>query len=221
MVCEIKFFVTFLADLCLNSKKDKGGLSVELDALYQEYAKLLYHFIYLKCHDRALAEDIVQSTFLKAILQIDSFQGKSKISTWLCEIARNEYLNYCRKHERQQSCDEYVQKSGERPLKQEGFFRDAVLESMIVKEQADMIKRVVHTLKEPYKEVFLLRVYGECSFGEIAELFQKSDTWARVTYYRAKTKIIEEFEEKGALMKCMIFCWTDTGCRMKNQASSV
>ncbi len=170
---------------------------MELDALYQEYAKLLYHFIYLKCHDRALAEDIVQSTFLKAILQIDSFQGKSKISTWLCEIARNEYLNYCRKHERQQSCDEYVQKSGERPLKQEGFFRDAVLESMIVKEQADMIKRVVHTLKEPYKEVFLLRVYGECSFGEIAELFQKSDTWARVTYYRAKTKIIEEFEEKG------------------------
>ena len=115
---------------------------MELDALYQEYAKLLYHFIYLKCHDRALAEDIVQSTFLKAILQIDSFQGKSKISTWLCEIARNEYLNYCRKHERQQSCDEYVQKSGERPLKQEGFFRDAVLESMIVSIPAAGIRRV-------------------------------------------------------------------------------
>lgn len=170
---------------------------MELDALYQEYAKLLYHFIYLKCYDRALAEDIVQSTFLKAILQIDRFQGKSKISTWLCEIARNEYLNYCRKHERQQSYDEYVEKKGEGPLKQAGYFHDAVLENMIVKEQAEVVKKVIRTLKEPYKEVFLLRVYGECSFGEIAEMFQKNDTWARVTYYRAKTKIMEEFKEKG------------------------
>ncbi|MDE6608702.1 MAG: RNA polymerase sigma factor, partial [Lachnospiraceae bacterium] len=73
---------------------------MELDDLYQEYAKMIYHFIYLKCNDKDLAEDIVQTTFLKAVSQIDSFQGRSKISTWLCQIAKNEYLNYCRKHNR-------------------------------------------------------------------------------------------------------------------------
>lgn len=40
---------------------------MELDDLYQEYAKMIYRFIYLKCKDKELAEDIVQTTFLKAI----------------------------------------------------------------------------------------------------------------------------------------------------------
>lgn len=170
---------------------------MELDALYQEYAKMLYHFIYLKCGDKALAEDIVQTTFLKAIMQIDSFKGESKISTWLCEIARNEYLNYCRKNKRCLSYDEYMEKSRGRSLKAEEDVHNSILEKMIVNEQADVVKKVVDTLKEPYKGVFMLRVYGECSFGEIAEMYQRNDTWARVTYYRAKTKILEQFKEKG------------------------
>lgn len=173
---------------------------MELGDLYQEYATMIYHFIYLKCRDKDLAEDIVQTTFLKAIMNIDSFQGESKISTWLCQIAKNEYLNYCRKHNRQQSYDEYVENNTELLLQKEAPFRDTALEKIILNEQADVIRKIIHTLEEPYKEVFMLRVYGEYTFGEIAELFQKNDTWARVTYYRAKTKIIEKFQEKEKLI---------------------
>lgn len=168
---------------------------MELDDLYQEYAKMIYHFIFLKCNDKDLAEDIVQTTFLKAILQIDTFQGKSKISTWLCRIAKNEYLNYCRKHNLQQSYDEYVEKNGEQSFGQETYFHDTMLEKMILNEQAGVIRKALCTLEEPYKEVFMLRVYGECAFGEIAELFNKNDTWARVTYYRAKEKIMKELKK--------------------------
>lgn len=173
---------------------------MELGNLYQEYATMIYHFIYLKCRDKDLAEDIVQTTFLKAIMNIDSFQGESKISTWLCQIAKNEYLNYCRRHNRQQSYDEYVENNTELLLQKEAPFRDTALEKIILNEQADVIRKIIHTLEEPYKEVFMLRVYGEYTFGEIAELFQKNDTWARVTYYRAKTKIIEKFQEKEKLL---------------------
>lgn len=172
---------------------------MELDGLYQEYANMIYHFIYLKCHDRDLAEDIVQTTFLKAIMQIDSFHGECKISTWLCQIARNEYLNYCRKHNRQQSYDMYLEKNQEFPAGQESCFHDAVLEKIIREEQTDSIQKVLHTLKEPYREVFMLRVYGECSFEEIAEAFHHNATWARVTYYRAKEKIKEELKRGGAI----------------------
>lgn len=163
---------------------------MELDDLYQQYAKMLYQFIYLKCHDKDLAEDIVQTTFLKAISQIDSFHGKSKISTWLCQIAKNEYLNYCRKHKPHQSYDEYIENNEKKPLKQESYFHDVMLEGMIFREQASVARKILNTLKEPYKEVFMLRVYGEYSFSEITELYKKNDTWARVTYYRAKEKII-------------------------------
>ena len=172
---------------------------MELDGLYQEYAKMLYHFIYLKCHDRDLAEDIVQTTFLKAIMQIDSFHGECKISTWLCQIARNEYLNYCRKHNRKQSYDMYLEKNQEFPAGHESCFHDAVLEKVIKEEQTDSIRKILHTLKEPYREVFMLRVYGECSFEEIAGVFHHSATWARVTYYRAKEKIKEELKRGGAI----------------------
>jgi len=44
--------------------------------------------------------------------------------------------------------------------------------------------------------VFLLRVFGECSFREIGETFKKDDTWARVTYYRVKQRIIKELGRK-------------------------
>ena len=173
---------------------------MELGDLYEEYAIMIYHFIYLKCRDKDLAEDIVQTTFLKAIMKIDSFHGESKISTWLCQIAKNEYLNYCRKHNRQQSYDEYVENNTELLLQKTEPFHDTALEKIILNERADVIKKILHTLEEPYKEVFMMRVYGEYSFGEIAEMFQKNDTWARVTYYRAKTKIIEKFREKEELL---------------------
>ena len=50
--------------------------------------------------------------------------------------------------------------------------------------------------EEPYKEVFSMRVFGELSFAEIAALFEKSESWARVTYFRAKRKILDLFEVK-------------------------
>ena len=61
-------------------------------------------------------------------------------------------------------------------------------------ERALEIHRFLHAMEEPYKEVFSLRTFGELSFEKIGQLFGKSDGWARVTYYRAKRKIVEYME---------------------------
>jgi len=63
-----------------------------------------------------------------------------------------------------------------------------------VRETAFAIHRVLHALEEPYKEVFSLRAFGELSFKQIAELFGRTETWARVTYHRARLKIKEELK---------------------------
>ena len=60
------------------------------------------------------------------------------------------------------------------------------------KVPAYAIHEVLHKLKEPYKEVFWLRTFGDLSFAQIGTLFGKSESWARVTYYRAKTLIKED-----------------------------
>ena len=59
-------------------------------------------------------------------------------------------------------------------------------------DEAMRVHRALHRLPDPYREVFWLRVYGELNFADIARLFEKTESWARVTYYRAKIKLREE-----------------------------
>jgi RNA polymerase sigma-70 factor (ECF subfamily) len=76
------------------------------------------------------------------------------------------------------------------------------------KEAVFAIHKVLHTLDEPYKEVFSLRTFGELSFKQIAELFGKSETWARVTYHRARLQIKEELKRnyRAKLSKICYLC---------------
>lgn len=64
-------------------------------------------------------------------------------------------------------------------------------------DAAKEIRRMIHRLPEPYKEVFLLRFYGELSFREIGETFGKSEVWGRVTYLRGKELLRTYLSERG------------------------
>jgi len=68
---------------------------------------------------------------------------------------------------------------------------------MIISGEADReIRRIIHKLEEPYKEVFLLRFYADLPFREIGLTFDKSEVWARVTYLRSKEKILQELQKR-------------------------
>ena len=71
-----------------------------------------------------------------------------------------------------------------------------LLEAFADREQALRIHQLLHTFPEPYREVFSLRVLGELSFQEIAAVCGRSESWAKVTFYRAKSKLIEEMERE-------------------------
>ena len=63
------------------------------------------------------------------------------------------------------------------------------------KETAWQILQQLHILDDPYKEVFMLHALGDVSLKDISRLFKKSDSWARVIYYRAKNMIIAKLKE--------------------------
>lgn len=155
----------------------------DFDKIYAEYYSEVYKFVLTLCQNPTLAEEITQESFFKALKSIDSFNGNCKLSTWLCKIARNTFYSYAKKHNRQVDY----------PL-------DAVLSDENIEEQfadkeiAYAIHKVLHKLNEPYKEVFWLRIFGELSFAQIGALFEKTESWARVTYYRAKIMIKEELQ---------------------------
>lgn len=169
-----------------------GNKEPEFNEIYDKYAKMLYGYALQLCGDPVTADDIVQTTFLKAIEHADSFEGKSKVSTWLCQIAKHIWFDMCKKSERNNASIEHIlEQQGEAVFHQSCGSPDLLLKLVQSEENACLFKKV-HLLSEPYKEVFLLRVLGCLSYKEIGEVFGKSENWGRVTYYRAKKKLNED-----------------------------
>ena len=162
---------------------------MDIEKLYQEYFSVVYKYILYLSRDPLTAEEITQETFFKAMKKIGSFRGDCSIRVWLCQIAKNLYYDQLKKQSR---FEELPEEYGESTASPEN--------DMVRETDRKVINKILHSLKEPYKEVFTLRTYGELSFSEIAELFQKTTSWARVTYHRARIMIKEEMENGGCNM---------------------
>ena len=157
-------------------------------AVYTRYRHAVHAYLLTLCQHEDLAEELTQETFFKALRALDSFDGRCPLNVWLCRIAKNTLYSYTRKHKREAPLpDGETTPSLPDPAPPPG----AALES---REGLLRIHRALHALPDPYREVFWLRAYGELSFADIAVLFNKTESWARVTYYRAKTKLKEALE---------------------------
>ena len=153
----------------------------DFEAVYRQYFADVYKYVLALSRDEQTAEEVTQETFFKALTAIDSFRGDCQLRVWLCQIARNQYLSLCRERKRFTDTEP---EAGEERI-EEGFAdRDA----------ARRLHMLLHSLPEPYKEVFSLRTFGELPFSQIGELFGKTESWARVTYFRARRRLKEEFD---------------------------
>lgn len=165
--------------------KNKDKITDEV--LCAEYSAV-YHYVLSLCRNEAEASDITQEAFLKAMSAKKGFEGQSSLYTWLCAIAKRLWLNKLKKQGREVSDED---------LFREESSADNTEESIIKKDTLLSIHKILHSMNEPYKEVFSLRVFGELSFSDIATLFSKSESWARVTYHRARKMINEELRKEG------------------------
>lgn len=153
----------------------------DFSEVYNLYFRDVYRYTLSLCRNASVAEEVTQETFYKALQKLDTFDGNADIFVWLCQIAKNTYLSLWRKRKR------LVPDSDTLLIPDTESLEDNFCE----RETAFRIHRILHTLEEPYKEVFSLRTFGELSFRQIAELFGKTESWARVTYHRARLKIKE------------------------------
>lgn len=163
---------------------ERGENVTDFSEVYDQYFKDVYRYCLSLCREASMAEELTQETFFKALENIDSFRGGSTVYVWLCQIAKNTYFNHCKK-EKRLSRDADVE-SLEAP--------DSLEEQLLGRETAFRIHQCLHKLEEPYKEVFSLRTFGELPFAQIAKLFGKTESWARVTYHRARLRIKEELQ---------------------------
>lgn len=163
----------------------KNGMITE-EVLCAEYESV-YRYVLALCRSEADAQDIAQETFLKAMKASSRFSGDSSLYTWLCAIARNLWTDRMRRRKHQGEMPDNVDSGVS--IEQRVEDRDLSLH----------IHRKLHALDEPYREVFTLRVFGQLPFKDIADLFSKTENWARVTFHRAKKMITEELRKDGIL----------------------
>lgn len=157
---------------------------MEFEHIYTTYFRDVYLYICKLSNSEHIAEEITSETFFKAMKSIDSFRGDCDIRVWLCQIAKNCYYSYIKKADRTE-CIDNVEIAEQGASFEERLFRH---------DTAMQIQKILHDVPEPYKEVFMWRVYAELSFKQIGQIFGKSENWACVAYHRARNKIKEKLE---------------------------
>lgn len=153
----------------------------DFNEIYTQYFRDVYKYAFSLSRNKLIAEEITQETFFKALKNIDKFDGKCKLYVWLCQITKNTYFSFIKKEKQYDYLADI-----------ESSLRDEDIETQLfTKEAALEIHKALHNLQDPYKEVFTLRIFGELPFSQIGEIFEKTESWARVTYHRAKIKLKE------------------------------
>lgn len=151
----------------------------DLDAIYRAHAKTVYRFLLSRTHDPDLSEELTQETFCRAISSIERFDGSCKLSVWLCQIAKHLWWQQLRRQENTVPMPE------EPPIPPAPSAEEELLRQH---NQLELLRRM-HALPPLPREVVHLRIFGGLSFREIGEVMEKSETWARVTFYRAKERL--------------------------------
>lgn len=156
----------------------------EFKKLFNDNREFIFKYLMKMTRDVSLAEELTQETFFRAYMNYASLRNKEKASSWLCKIAQNSYHAWYNEQKKYNSIDNIEIISDENDPE----------EAFIQKELSQKALLCLHELEEPYKEVFMLSVLGGFSLKDISAIFGKSESWARVTFYRAKQKLFERMK---------------------------
>ena len=156
----------------------------EFEAVYREHQQMVERFLLRLCGNVHLAEELTQETFIQALKHWDEFRGEGNRSTWLCTIAKRQLYSA-------------VRRKGTLPLEAaEAIPAYDVTDALVESDRMMAAHRLVHQLPEPMREIFTLRTFGDLTHAQIGSLFGKSDSWARVTYYRARQMLSQMVKEE-------------------------
>lgn len=153
----------------------------DIEQIYEEYFETVNKYLFCLTHNSDISEELTQETFYRAVNKINSFKGDCKMSVWLCQIAKNLWYDELKKNKKTDNIEEMIFIQSE----------DKVEEKLVLKESKIELYRKMQKLDKLTREVIYLRITGELSFKEIGDILNKTENWARVTFYRGKQKLKE------------------------------
>ena len=155
----------------------------DIEKIYKEYFETVNKYLFCLTHNNDISEELTQETFYKAVNKIDTYKGECKMSVWLCQIAKNLWYDYCRKNKK------FVNTKEEDLLNVQAI--NTLEEQIILNDEKILLYKKMQCLDEKAREVLYLRLTGELSFREIGIILNRTENWARITFYRAKNQLKE------------------------------
>jgi RNA polymerase sigma-70 factor (ECF subfamily) len=176
---------------------DEGAFNL----LVWRWEKPLYNFIWKYTGDAALAEDLVQETFLRVLGSIRRYTHQGSFSTWLYRIA----INLCKDHLKRRRLpmvslhDFYTTASGERVYVQdrvadEGARTDEETEAG---RRVELVRRLLDALPEEERVVILLKEYQDLTFREIAQTLGVPEGTVKSRLYHGLRGMKESLARSG------------------------
>lgn len=155
----------------------------DMEQIYKEYFGTVYKYLFCLTNNNDISEELTQETFYRAVKKINTYKSDCKMSVWLCQIAKNIWYDALRRNKKIKFIDEkYLFNLEEAETAEEQVISDDEKMSLYKKMQL---------LDEKTREVMYLRITGELSFKEIGIILNKTENWARITFYRGKNKLKE------------------------------
>ena len=172
----------------------RAGDRVEFSRLVEAYSGKLYRLALKMLGNQQDAEDILQEAFLKAYRHLNTFDGRSSLSTWLYRIATNEALmKLRRKNPETVSIDEPVETmEGEQEPLQIVDWCCLPEEELLSEEVRAYIDKAVERLPESLRVVFILRDIDELSTYETAQALEITEEAVKTRLSRARMRLREE-----------------------------
>ena len=152
----------------------------DIEKIYEEYFGTVNKYLFCLTHNNDISKELTQETFYRAVKKINTYKGECKMSVWLCQIAKNLWYDECRKNKKITNIEENNIQDIE-----------TLEESVIANDEKMLLYKKMQLLDEKTREVMYLRITGELSFREIGIILNKTENWARVTFYRGKNQLKE------------------------------
>ncbi len=166
----------------------KTGNNYFFDLIYHRYSKKIFGKCLTLLRDESMAEDLTQDILVKIMLNLSSFSGRSKLSTWIYSITYNFCIDAIRKRKKRNET-ELEEKMEETPEDNE------IEDKKLLEIKLEQLKRIMDTLNEGDKSVLMMKYMDNMSIVEIAEIIDKSESAVKMQLKRAKHKVVRSYEE--------------------------
>ncbi|MFT5758503.1 MAG: RNA polymerase sigma-70 factor (ECF subfamily) [Alteromonadaceae bacterium] len=175
----------------IGNKSDSSQVSytmvtkqIRYEALVKGLHGDLYRYAYWLCHDKHVAEDLVQETFLRAWRALDSLKDEKAAKSWLITILRRENA---RRFERKRfDMSEY----------EEAEITDNLSTSTEQEIENHWLREKIAQLPEEYREPLVLQVLGGFSGEEIANLLSLNKNTVMTRLFRARNQLKDALDEE-------------------------